>query len=250
LAKVERLASSYPTCFQKYKAHHCESVADVPVGQIVLCLPMIRSDVGWRAIVVNIIIDEIEHARTTWMHPACLRPLQTLGARPCARVDLTDKRGSKLPTIDIGPEEVGARIVRGALVLDARWDFPLPRYTRDCTGHCFLLCKSVLTHEICLASILRFAVALHTERLHYCATATGHVCCSHAKHRSVASANILQLCFGVPMDFSLASRERCGQCCRTRAEDHVPLLLLALRTLPALEITPERSLACALRLPE
>ena len=35
-------------------------VADVPVGQIVLCLPLLRGDVGWRAIVVNIIINEIE----------------------------------------------------------------------------------------------------------------------------------------------------------------------------------------------
>jgi hypothetical protein len=250
LARVDRLASSYPGCFRQYKAYHCESVADVPVGQIVLCLPLLGSDVGWRAVVVNIIIDEIERARIAWIHPDCLRPLESLGARPCARVDLTDKRGSKTATINIGPEEVGTRIVGGALVLDARWIFELPRQTRDCNGHCFMLCRSVLTHEVCLASILRFAASLHVERTSYCATHIGHICCHHGKHRSVASANVLRLCFGVPVDLSRGSSERCMECCGMRAEDHVPGLIGALRTLPKLVLTPEKSLACVLQLPK
>ena len=250
LARVVRLASSYPDCFWHHKAYHCESVADVPVGQVVLCLPLLESDVGWRAIVVNFIIDEIERARTTWIHPDCLRPLEPLGARPCARVDLTDERGSKTSTIDIGPEEVGTRVVRGALVLDARWTFDLPMYTGDCNGHCFMLCESVLKHEICLASILRFAATLYVERTRYCATNIGHICCHHGKHRSVASANVMRLCFGIPVDLSRGSRERCRNCCGMRAQDHVPSLISALRTLPALVLTPDKSLACVLQLPK
>ena len=250
MARVVRRASSHPECFRHFKAYHCESVADVPVGQVVLCLPLLESDVGWRAIVVNLIIDKIERARTTWIHPDCLCPLEPLGARACARVDFTDERGNKTATIDIGPEEVGTRVHNGALVLDARWTDDLPMYTRDCNGHCFMLCKSVVMHEICLASILRFAATLYVDRTRYGATNIGHICCRHGKHRSVASANVMRLCFGIPVDLSRGSRERCMNCCGMRAQDHVPRLISALRTLSALVLTPDKSLACVLQLPK
>ena len=155
---------------------------------------------------------------------------------------MTDQRGRKPPSVDIGPAVVGVRFLEGALILDARWRLPFHRSTEKCTGHCLSLCWSVITHEHCLASILQFAAALHTER-------RGLICCSYAKHRSVASANILRHCFGIPVDLSLASRERCAECCRSRAADNVALMLAALRTLPTLEASTGRSLAYALRLP-
>jgi hypothetical protein len=243
LARVERQASSFPSKFKGYRASHCADVTDVPVGHIVFCLPLVEGDVNWRAVVLNVVIGNHECARLAWMHPACLRPLQPIDIQPSARVDLTEGRGSRLPSIDIGPTAVGVRQVRGALVLDARWDFPLGRTTHECTGHCYCLCHSVITNERCFADILRFAAVLQNARM-------GHVCCAHAKHRSVAAANVLRLCFGIPVDLEQASGDRCGRCCQKRAADHVPQLLRALRTVPALEVTADKSLAPILQLPE
>ena len=243
LAKVERQASSFPSCFINYRAHHCAQVTDIPAGQIVFCLPFIDSDVDWRAVILNIVLDETEYARLTWVHPGCLRPLGSRNMQPNIKVELTEGRGSTRQSIDIVPVSTGVRDVDDELVLDARWGFPLPRSTRECTGHCFGLCHSVIQEPECFAAILRFAAALQGRRM-------GHVCCAHAKHRSVAAANILRLCFGVSVDFQLATCDRSDRCCRERAAVHVPDLLWALRSLPVLSANASRSLAHALRLPE
>ena len=243
LAKVERQASSFPSHFTNYKAHHCAQVTDIPVGQIVFCLPFIDSDADWRAVILNVVMDETEYARLAWVHPGCLRPLGSENVQPSVKVELTEGRGSTRQSIDIGPVATGVRDVNDELVLDARWGVPLPRSTQECTGHCFSLCHSVIQEPECFAAILRFAAALQGRRV-------GYVCCAHAKHRSVAAANLLRLCFGVSVDFRLATCDRSDRCCRKRAADHVPHLLRALRSLPVLSVTASRSLAHILRLPE
>ena len=243
LAKVERQASSFPSCFINYRAHHCAQVTDIPAGQIVFCLPFIDSDVHWRAVILNVVMGETEYARLSWVHPDCLRPLGSENVQPIVKVGLTEGRGRTSRSIDIGRVATGVREVNDELVLDARWRVPLPRSTQECTGHCLSLCHSVIQEPECFATILRFAAAVRGRRL-------AHVCCAHAKHRSVAAANLLRLCFGVSVDFGLAIRDRSDGCCRERAADHVPCLLGALRSLPVLSVTASRSLAHILRLPE
>jgi hypothetical protein len=240
---VERQAGSFPSHFTDYKVHHCAQMTDIPVGQIVFCLPFINSDADWRAVILNIVVEEIEYARLAWVHPGCLRPLGSGNMPTSVTVELTEGRGSTEQSIDIGPAVTGVRDVNDDLVLDARWKAPFPRSTRECTGHCFSLCHSVIQEPECFAAILRFAAALQGRR-------TGRVCCAHAKHRSVAAANILRLCFGVNVDFSLATKDRSANCCRKRAADNVTHLLRALRFLPELSDDASRSLAHILGLPE
>jgi hypothetical protein len=247
LARVDRMASSYPSRFKGFSKSDCAQVTDVPVGQIVFCLPRVDSDVNWQAVVLNIVIDNSDRARLTWMHPSCLQPLRPQGIPPQARIEMTEGRGSQGPSINIGPISVGARQVGESFVLDARWSLPFMRSTKECSGHCYCLCHSVITNDRCFADILRFAAILQSAR--FDELITGHVCCHHAKHRSVAAGNILQHCFGLPIGFEHASRERCGTCCKVRAADHVPQLLRALRHLPTLEFNPEMSLAHVMHLP-
>jgi hypothetical protein len=243
LAIVERQASSFPEQFIDYQIHHCAQVTDIPVGQIVFCLPLISSDVNWRAVVLNMWIEGVEHARLTWVHPGCLKPLGLINMQGTITVDLTEGRGNTGPSIDIGAAETGVRDVGDDLILDARWTTPFPRSTRDCTGHCFCLCHSMMTEPKCFAAILRFAAALQGRK-------TGRVCCAHAKHRSVAAANILRLCFGVDVNFSLATKDRTETCCRKRAADNVTSMLRALRCLPEISGNASRPLAHILELPE
>ena len=242
LAVVERRASSFPSCFAGYKAYQCAQVTDIPVGQIVFCLPFIDSDVHWRAVILNVDVGGTEYARLAWVHPDCLRPLRSESVQSIVKVGLTDGRGRTGPSIDLGRVAVGVRHVNDELVLDARWSVPLFRSTNECTGHCLSLCHSVVQTPECFAAILRFSSAVRGRRL-------AHVCCAHAKHRSVAAANLLWLCFGVSVDFGLAARDRSDGCCRERAADHVPRLLRGLRSLPVFPVTASSSLAHILRLP-
>jgi hypothetical protein len=247
LARVSRLASSYPWKFKGFSESDCAHVTDVPVGQVVFCLPRENDDVNWQAVVLTLIFDGITEARLTWMHPACLHPLLPRGVPPQARIEMTEGRGSRGHSIDIGPVSVGCRLMNDSYVLDARWTLSLQRSTKECSGHCYSLCRSVITNERCFADIFQFAVALQSAIFNE--LITGHVCCHHAKHRSVAAGVILQHCFGLPIGYEHASKERCDSCCRVRAMDHIPGLLRALRSLPILEDDPERSLAHALGLP-
>ena len=223
--------------------HHCAKVTDIPVGHVVFCLPVITTDMNWRAVILTMTINGVEHARLIWVHPGCLQPLGPENRRGAIRVDLTEGRGSLGPSIQIGDTETGMRDVGNDLVLDARWSMRFARTTRECTGHCFCMCYSVLTEPTCFASILRFAAALR-------ARSTGRVCCEHAKHRSVAVANILKLLFEVDVDYSLATRDRTPACCGERAADNVTGMLRALRKLPEISGSASRPLATILGLPE
>ena len=51
LALVKRQASSFPEKFKDFRAHHCAKVTDIPVGHMVFCLPIIATDVNWRAVI-------------------------------------------------------------------------------------------------------------------------------------------------------------------------------------------------------
>ena len=248
LALVERQASSYPDAFKGFRAHHCERVTDVPAGQIVFCLPLISSDKDWRAVILNLCVrtregEENEYAVLTWVHPECLLPLGPDRGREAISVDLTDGRGHVKPSIHIDDERAGVKDVGNDLVLDARWSMSFRRSTHECTGHCFSMCRSVLTEPSCFASILRFAASLRVR-------STGRVCCHHAKHRSVAAANILRLLFDINVDYSLAARDRTRDCCGSRAADNVIGMLQALRELPEISGSVSRPLAITLGLPE
>jgi len=189
-------------------------------------------------------IDEVEHARLTWVHPGCLEPLGPLGRRREAiTVDMTVGRGNRVPTIHIEDNMTGIKDVGNSFVLDARWNMRFDKRTYECTGHCFCWCHSVMTEPSCFASILRFAASLRVR-------GTGRVCCEHAKHRSVAAANILKLLFEVNVDYSHAARDRTRFCCGERAADNVARMLHALRELPRISGNASRPLATILGLPE
>ena len=243
LAVVTRQASSYPELFKGFRAHHCAKVTDIPVRQVVFCLPLIASDANWRAVILTMCIGEVEHARLTWVHPGCLEPLGPARKREAISIDLTEGRGDRGPSIHVEDFEAGVKDVGNDLVLDARWSMRFARSTRDCTGHCFSMCHSVMTEPMCFASILRFAAALRVR-------STGRVCCEHGKHRSVAAANILKLLFEINVDYSLASRDRTRACCGNRAADNVTGMLQALRKLPEISGSASRPLATILGLPE
>ena len=243
LVVVSRQASSYPERFEGFRVHQCAKVTDIPVGQVVFGLPLISSDVGWRAVIVTMCIGEVEHARLTWVHPDCLQPLGPAWRREAISVDLTEGRGGIRPSIHIEDFEAGVKDVGNDLVLDARWSMRFARSTRDCTGHCFCMCHSVMTAPTVFASILRFAASLRVR-------STGRVCCEHAKHRSVAVANILNLLFEINVDYSLGTKDRTWACCGERAADNVTGMLQALRELPEISGNASRPLATILGLPE
>ena len=182
-------------------------------------------------------------SRLTWMHPQCLRALPQLGTRPQVGVQHTKRRRRRDPSIDIGPEQVGVRTLNGELILDARWEFTQGREDVECTGHCYTLCKSLVTQDMAFAIVMQFAECIRNHNV-------GHICCHRGKHRSVAAANVLQICFGLAVNMDSAARERCHQCCNRRVVDNTSELIRAIRDLPVLAFAPDRSLARALRLPE
>ena len=208
----------------------------------VFCLPMTEADCGWRAVIININRETHLRSRLAWMHPQCLRALPNLGARPQLDVHHTEKRGMKKASIDIGPEQPGVRTLDGRLILDARWRFAQGREDLDCTGHCLELCESLATHELSCAMVIEFAERIRNYEV-------GHICCVRGKHRSVAAANILQICFNLAVNMDCAARERCHKCCNRRVIDNAASLFQAFRRLPQLAIVHARSLPHTLRLP-
>ena len=204
----------------------------------------IASDVDWRAVILSICVGEIEYARLAWIHPQCLEPFGPERRCEAISVDLTEGRGRQKPFIQLDDDfRTGVKEVGKDLVLDARWPMHFDRWSNDCTGHCFSMCRSVLTEPSCFASIMRFASALRLRGF-------GRVCCHHGKHRSVAAANLLMLLFGVNVDFSLAARDRTRDCCDHRAGDDIIGMLNALRQLPEISGDVSRPLASILGLPE
>ena len=214
----------------------------MPVGINVLCLPMIATDHGWRAVITNVIREGENHARLAWMHPKCLRAMPTLGARPKIEVHHTDTRGSRDPSMYIGPKQIGVRPWGGRLVLDARWDWPIGQDSLKCTGHCFALCRALALQDRAFAFVLQFADRMRDHH-------EGLICCKRGKHRSVAAANLLERCFGLSVNMDHAAKERCHQCCNQRMIDNMPGIFQALRRLPMLADVDCRLLSDVLRLP-
>ena len=241
LAIVYREAGAFPSVFRedKYEAAHLAHVAEIPVGNLVFCLPITQADMGWRPIIIEARGSEGVRARFTWMHPQCVAPLPGSWSRFKAVVHHTKKRGRKRATIDIGPIQTGVRIFSEKLTLDARWGSG-PFRGMECTGYCLGVCMGILNDES-FAQIIDFARMLTTHK-------TGDVCCLRGKHRSLATANILFHLFRISVDRSNGSTERCYQCCNTRMQDNIPVLLSSLRALPRLDLSGRMLLANVLQL--
>ena len=77
LAIVYREASAFPAVFnqENYEADHVKLIADVPVGNLVFCLPITQADTGWRPVIIEARGSEGIRARFTWIHPHCVAPL-------------------------------------------------------------------------------------------------------------------------------------------------------------------------------
>ena len=239
-AIVYRQASAFPAHFRGRTADHIGLVADIPVGNLVFCLPITNADVEWRPVIIQVAKNGGVVARFTWVHPRCVASLPGSSSSLTVKVHHTHERGQKLPTTDIGPVKTGTRIFQDGLVLDARWRSDELYKGIVCTGHCLGVCLGILT-DTCFAQILEFARMLNRHK-------TGDVCCFRGKHRSVATANMLFLLFRVSVDMTYAARERCHRCCNMRVQDNIPALLDWLRAFPRLALTGQMLLANALRL--
>ena len=239
LAIVYREASAFPEVFYQanYIADHIRLVADVPVGNIVFCLPITQADTGWRPVIVEARTSEGIRARFTWMHPHCVTFLPGSWSRFLATVHHTKKRGRKRPTINIGPDEPGVRVFQDRLILDARWHSGSFRGL-ECTGYCLGVCLGILDDEH-FAQIIHFARMLTRHK-------TGEICCLRGKHRSVAVANILFHMFRISVDRTNGATERCHQCCNTKMQEHIPVLLNRLRAFPRFALVGQMLLANAL----
>jgi hypothetical protein len=259
LAVVHKQASSHPECFQGWRAEHMPMVTDIPIGQVVLCLPYAHSDIQWRAVIVIREYEGVELARLTWMHPECILPLTICRSElsSIVKIEMTKGRGSRGPSVRIPQSDPGIKWTkdsfhteyaappaagpRGRLILDARWDFRSYGTTDRCSGHCLKLCMNIILDPQILAAFIRFAQLSLGERQSY-------VCCSYAKHRSVAVGVLLQALMRFNVDFSEAARDHSDQCCRTPAMDNIPVILTRLREIPILDPAPATSLAAALDL--
>ena len=96
LAMIERRAGSFPSCFTGYKPRQFAHATDIPVGQIVFCLPFIDSEAHWRVVILHVVTVEIEYARLAWVHPDSLRPLVSENVQPIVKVGLAEGRGHVL----------------------------------------------------------------------------------------------------------------------------------------------------------
>ena len=102
LARVTCNASGYPDKFRNYTADDIRDVSDLPVGEFVLVLPAVPMDRGWAAVIVNEDMPRGgQHARFTWVHPACLQPLHTR-REFVIKVGHTLPRGDRRASCDIG----------------------------------------------------------------------------------------------------------------------------------------------------
>ena len=141
LAVVHKQASSFPEHFKGWEAKHMPMVTDVPVGQIVLCLPYEHSDIFWRAVIIIREVEGVELARLTWMHPECVVPLilHPEEKTSTVRIEHTKGRGGRTHSVSVPKSSPGIKWTRdvfhtsysapagagprGRLLLDARWDF-------------------------------------------------------------------------------------------------------------------------------
>ena len=110
------------------------------------------------------------------------------------------------------------------LVLDARWqgrDGRPDALLRDVlgSGHCFEVTKCTIEDPYRMFHILEFAKARRP----------GLVCCEHAKHRSVAAARILELCFSRNVLWKYAAREYCHECCKDPVRSRLLSVAMELR---------------------
>jgi hypothetical protein len=257
MAVVHKCASSFPEHFRGWEAKHMPMVTDVPVGQIVLCLPYEHSDIFWRAVIIIREVNGEEMARLTWMHPECMVPLvlHPEEVAPTVRIEHTKGRGGS-PSVRVpkshpgikwskdvfhtsysAPEGAGPR---GRLLLDARWDLRSYGTTANCSGYCLALCMDIILDPRILAIVIRFAELSLGERQSY-------VCCAHAKHRSVAVGVMLKILMRFNIDFTEATSDRSSSCCGEPAMINASAVLSRLREVPMLHCPPT-TLAAALDL--
>jgi len=244
LARVFRKASDYPLHFAALKAHQVADVTDFPVGHIVFCLPSkVDTDQGWRAVIVHLIIEGENHAKMAWIHPDCLEPLPAPAMDVSIQVHRTKQRGRHTPTISIGPVDPGVRVTDDAVILDARWHYQIHSTTDNCTGKCASMCRATARNDVCFACIIEFARTIMVTRKR------GFVCCERGVHRSLASAKLLEICFGFEIDYYHASHRSSTGCCQRDAHSEEMEIIHSLRSLPKLHKLNVRALADILKLP-
>ena len=181
-----------------------------------LGLRLHTTDVGWQAVIVTAPGGQAA-VRLGWVHPEIVEAVPT--PPDMVTVGHTGWRGRNGPSHSIGWGPLGTRSHDTTLVLDARWEGRDARPTHECSGHCFEVAKCTIEDPYRMFHILEFAKARRP----------GLVCCEHAKHRSVAAARILELCFLRHVDYRHAAREWCHECCRDPVRSRVVSLDILLR---------------------
>ena len=259
LAVVHKRASDFPEHFQGWEAKHMPMVTDVPVGQVVMCLPYEHTDIFWRAVIVVREVEGEEMARLTWMHPECMVPLvpHPTEVAPIVKIEHTKGRGGP-PSVLVPKTQPGIKWSRdnfhtcyaapppagprGRLLLDARWDDRSYGVTDRCSGYCLALCTEIILNPRNLAMMIRFAELSLGEEQSY-------VCCAHAKHRSVSVGVMLQIMMRFHVDFTEAASDRSSNCCGESALANAASILSRLREVPMLHC-PSTTLAHSLNLKE
>ena len=211
------------------------AVEELPIHTRVLALPRRKADLGWCPVITP---GEGGHARFTYIHPQVIKPLVS---QKEVRIGHVMWRGRDPPTHDLGWANPGVRAMGGRVVLDARWrgyGDGKRRGGKSCSGYCPFFWSSIARNPQLMGFILEFA-----------AREGDIVCCNYGAHRSVATANILQIAFARRVNWKHASPFRCCSFCVRPEEWSIPDLLWdAFRGLPH-RVNPCRLLAYKLALP-
>ena len=220
LLRVHDLASNYFSEFEDWQSDHMRRVVELPIGEVVLGLPIENDDIGWRPILY---CDPhgAEKVRFGWMHPQCATVLPE--CNELVMLGHTEERRYKPASHpDIGSGRHGVRHHNNTLVLDARWNEESDKwkyFSRDCSGHCFSVVAQTISNEYRMYHILRFA----EQRC------DGLVCCEFGKHRSVAAGRLLQYIFSRRVSYQECARPHCNTCCQNPVSNNVDVLVGMLR---------------------
>ena len=258
LAVVHKQASNFPSHFQGWEAKHMPMVTDVPVGQVVLCLPYEYSDIYWRAVIVIREVEGEDLARLTWIHPECVTPLALHSSEKAStvRIEQAEGRGDRIATINVPKTRPGIKWAErdihahydappaggphGRLLLDARWELRAYGTTARCSGFCLSLCVEVATNPQFLATVIRFAQLALCERQSF-------VLCARGRHRSVAVGVMLVTLMRLNVDFTEAVEDKSHRCCGQSSLANCATMLARLRNIPMLHC-PSDTLAARLGL--
>ena len=187
------------------------AVEELPIRTRVLALPRGKADLGWCPVIT---LGEGGHARFTYIHPQVIKPLVS---QKEVRIGHVMWRGRDPPTHDLGWANPGVRAMGGRVVLDARWSGygdGKRRGGKSCSGYCPFFWSSIARNPELMGFILQFA-----------AREGDIVCCNYGAHRSVATANILQIAFARRVNWKHASPFRCCSFCVRPEEWSIPDLL-------------------------